>query len=89
MELETTRQVVSNRARLAAARQNLELSAAERTKADEELRIAELRFGLGRGIMLEILDAISLAARARNDQIRAGFEWEQAYAELLFSLGRL
>ena len=89
LELETTRQVVSNRARLAAARQNLELSAAERTKADEELRIAELRFGLGRGIMLEILDAISLAARARNDQIRAGFEWEQAYAELLFSLGRL
>jgi outer membrane protein TolC len=89
MELDATRQVVSTRARLAAASQNLELSAAELVQANEDLRIAELRFGLGRGILLEILDAISVAARARNDQIRAGFEWEEAYAELCFALGRL
>jgi outer membrane protein TolC len=88
LELEVTRQVQVARARLTAALENLELSRAEVAQAEEDLRIARLRFQVGRGIHLEILDAVATLARARLNAARAGYAANLAWADLLFATGR-
>lgn len=87
-EQEATGQVVASRARLAAALQELELAEREVVAAEEGLRIARLRHEAGRGIQLEILDAVAALSRARSARAEAAARSGQARADLLYATGR-
>lgn len=88
LEQEATAQVVAARARLQAAERRLALSAAEVAAAAEQMRISHLRFRAGRGIFLEVLDAVSALARARTGRAAAFAEAGTARANLLYATGR-
>ena len=89
LELAVTRQVVTARATLAAALANVGLSAQEVIRGREDLRLARLRFEMGRSIQLEIIDALDALARARNDRVAAVYRATVARADLLRATGRL
>ena len=63
-----------------AARQNLQTAQAELTNALENLRVARLRQQAGRGIELEVLDALAVAAQARESSLRAQASYDLAVA---------
>lgn len=88
MEQEATGEVVTARARLAAALRALELAEREVAAAEEGLRIARLRHEAGRGIQLEILDAVAALSRARSARAEAAARTGQARADLLYATGR-
>jgi len=85
---EATGEVVTARARLAAALRALELAEREVSAAEEGLRIARLRYEAGRGIQLEILDAVAALSRARSARAEAAARTGQARADLLYATGR-
>jgi len=89
MEQEAAEQVIVARAELEAGRRNMELSRTELARADEDLRIARLRFQAGRSIYLEVLDALAANARARVNVARAGRDAGRAWAEFLYAIGRV
>lgn len=88
MELDATSQVAGARSRLIAALKNLDLSQTELDKGAEDWRIARLRLQAGRGIYLEILDALASLGRARNNRSRALYGALTAQADLLYATGR-
>lgn len=88
LELETTGQVTSARARLVASLQNLDLSQVELAKAEEDWRIAHLRQVAGRSLYVESLDALLALARARNNQVSALYSARLADADLVYATGR-
>lgn len=88
MEQEATAQVVASRARLQAATRAVELAELEVAAAEEGLRIARLRYEAGRGIYLEILDAVSALSRARTARAEASARAGRARADLLYATGR-
>lgn len=87
-EQEATAQVVAARARLAAATRAVDLAEQEVAAADEGLRIARLRYEAGRGIQLEILDAVAALSRARSARAEAAARAGRARADLLYATGR-
>lgn len=89
LELVVTGQVSNARAALEAALENLALAEEVVADADEQLRITRLRFEVGRGIYLEVLDALAAAARARLNRAEAASEAGSAYADWLYAVGRL
>ena len=88
LELETTGQVTSARARLVASLQNLDLSQVEVARAEEDWRIAHLRQLAGRALYVESLDALLALARARNNQVGALYSARLADADLIYATGR-
>lgn len=89
LEQQVAGQVLQARARLEAALANEELAAVEQQAAEVELRIARRRFELGRGLYLEVLDALATLTRARQSVIVAQRERGQAEADYLYASGRL
>ncbi|MCE7874431.1 TolC family protein [bacterium CPR1] len=88
MEYDVAAEVERERARWKAARANEELAGAEVVAAEEELRIARMRFDLGRGLHLEVLDALATLRRARNNQIQAAYRRGLAESDFLYATGR-
>jgi len=88
LELQATAEVVTARARLEAARASAELAGQEVAQTTEDLRIAQLRFAVGRAIHRDVLDSLQAAARARADWLEAIYESNRAHAELLYAVGR-
>ncbi|MEW6278852.1 MAG: TolC family protein, partial [Candidatus Eremiobacterota bacterium] len=88
LELEVTRQVVEARARLDAARANQELSETARARAEEDMKIAIMRFEVGQGEPLDALDTLMAVSRARFNWVQAAYDANVAYADLLFATGR-
>lgn len=82
-------EVARSRVELDAALQNEVLAEAEVRAAAAQLKIARLRFDLGRGLYLEVLDAISVQVRARQNATSAQRQRGVAEAEYLYALGRL
>lgn len=82
-------EVARSRARLEAALPNEELAALEIQAAEAELKIARLRFELGRGIYLEVLESLAALARARQNVLSSQRERGVAEADFLYALGRL
>lgn len=89
LELEVTRQVTEARASYVAARDNVALADDEVARATEDLRVARLRFKLGRAIHLEVVDGLAAVARARLNRLTALFEANVAAADLLRATGKL
>jgi len=65
---------------LNAARTNLQTAQTERENADKTLRVARLRQQVGKAIQLEVLDALSLAASAREMVLHAQARYDLAVA---------
>lgn len=80
-------EVARARAELEAALQNEVLAEAEVKAASAELKIARLRFDLGKGLYLEVLDALTLQFRARQNAASAQRQRGVAEAEYLYALG--
>lgn len=88
LEQDVDRQVTVAWNDLDAARRNLDLALTEVDRAEEDLRVAHLRYTLGRGIYLELLDAVTAASRARLNQANAAWQAATAQANLLYVTGR-
>jgi outer membrane protein TolC len=74
---------------LAAAEKGVEASRKGTEQSEEEFRIVKERFGAGRGIQLEILDAQVSLTRARFNAVAALADYNSALAMWLKATGRL
>jgi len=74
---------------LAAAEKSVEASRKGVEQSDEEFRIIKERFGAGRGIQLEILDAQVSLTRARFNAVAALADYNSALAMWLKATGRV
>jgi len=88
LELAVTGEVMSARARLRSTRDNVILAERAVLEADENLRITQLRYEVGRALPVEVLDALAAATRARADRVNRAYELHAAYAQLLYTTGR-
>ncbi len=74
---------------LGAAEKSVEASQKGLEQAEEEFRIVRERFGAGRGIQVEILDAQASVTRARFNAVSALAEYHGALAMWLKATGRI
>jgi len=86
--LEVERDARSRWEQARAAGENAALALAAQTEAEEVLRISTLRYETGKGIYLEVLDAVANLTRARLSRIRALADYNSAVAELWAAMGR-
>jgi outer membrane protein TolC len=70
-----------------AARRNLTTADSAREDAEEQLRVARLREGVGKAIELEVLDALALAANARETALRALARYDDGIAAVRHAAG--
>ena len=70
-----------------AAQKNMSTADAEQADATESLRVALLRRQAGKAIGLEVLDALSAAAMAREDALDARARYDMAIAALHHAAG--
>lgn len=72
---------------LEAARRNLATAQAAQNDADEQLRVARVRESSGKGIELEVLDALAVASTARENALRALSRYDLAIAAIHHAAG--
>ncbi|GMU56803.1 MAG: hypothetical protein AMXMBFR33_59490 [Candidatus Xenobia bacterium] len=89
LELEVTRQVVDVQARYQAAEANQKLSEDARLRAEEDLRISTMRYEVGQGDPMEVLDTLTATSRMRLSAVQAAYDANVLYADLLYFTGRL
>ncbi len=70
-----------------AAQRNLATAASVRADAEEGLRVARLRESVGKAIELEVLDALAVAANARETALRALARNDDAIAAVRHAAG--
>ena len=73
----------------AAAEKGVEASRKGLEQSEEEFRIVKERFGAGRGIQLEVLDAQVSLTRARFNAVAALADYNSALAMWLKATGRV
>jgi len=88
IRLEVRNQVSGAWVRLHAAQQNVLTSQAALAQAQEDYRIASLRYETGKGILVERLDALTALVRAQVNNLNARYELAAAKAELDRAVGR-
>lgn len=72
---------------LAAARKNLATAQAALSDAQEQVRIAQLREGAGKGIQLEVLDALSMRENARETVAHSLTRYDNAVSAVHHAAG--
>jgi outer membrane protein len=72
---------------LEAAQKNIDTARAAQTDAEEQLRVARLRESSGKGVELEVLDALSVAATSRETVLRSLARYDDAVALLHHAVG--
>jgi outer membrane protein TolC len=72
---------------LSAAEKNVARSEAAVTAAEEQHRLAGLLYDNGKGILLEVLDALTALTRARSNRLQALYEHSVARDRLLRAMG--
>ena len=87
IQLEVERQVATAWQNLLAARQNIQTSQVALASAEEEYRVAQLRYTSGKSINVEVLDALVALVRAHSNQIQALYEVNVANDELARAIG--
>lgn len=70
-----------------ASQANLDTARAAQADAEEQLRVARLRESSGKGIELEVLDALSVAASSRETVLRSLARYDVAVASLHHAVG--
>ena len=71
------------------ARQNVTTAEAELTAARAEYEAANLRYQVGRSIVVEVLDALAARTRAESNIVEALFQYNVARDQLLRAVGSL
>lgn len=89
LRLFTQRDVFNAYRELQAAATNLKSANATLADAKEQLRIAQLREAAGKGINLEVLDALAVAASARENVLGAIARYDNAVAGIRHAVGDL
>jgi len=72
---------------LQAAEQNIKTAQSGVAAAEEDYRVAQLRYESGRGINVEVLDALTALTRARTNRVQALFDHNIARDRLLRATG--
>jgi outer membrane protein TolC len=78
------RQAMAN---LTNARQRLASATKQVQYTTENLRLAQVRYQAGEGILLQVTDAETLLTQARNQEVSARYDYLSAYAQLQHALG--
>lgn len=89
LRLFAQRDVMNAYRELQAASTNLQTARTALTDAQEQLRIAQLREASGKGINLEVLDALTVAANARENILSAMTRYDNAVAGVQHATGDL
>lgn len=74
---------------LRAAAQNLSTARAALSAAEEDARVAKVRYEAGRSVLVEYLDALSALVRAQLNFAQALYDLTVAYSQLERASGRL
>jgi outer membrane protein TolC len=75
-------------ANLSAADQNTRASMEAVAQAEEEHRVAKLRYDAGKGILLEVLDSLTALVRAKVNYSQALYDYSTARDDLDRAVGR-
>ncbi len=86
--LQIGQEVATALASLRTAERNVDTARSGVVAAEEDYRVALLRYTSGFGINLEALDALAAQVRAQSNQIRAMFEYDVAQDRLARAVGR-
>lgn len=78
------RQAMAN---LTNANERLDVATKQVTYAEENLRLARLRYQAGEGILLQVTDAETQLTLARNQFVSARYDYLTAYSQLQHALG--
>jgi outer membrane protein len=89
IRLFTQRDVVNAYRELRAASNNLQTAQTALADSQEQLRIAQLRESSGKGINLEVLDALAVDANARENVLSAITRYDNAVAGVQHATGDL
>lgn len=89
VQLQVNNDVASAWANEQAARQNLDTSQIALAQAQEDYSIQQVRFAAGKGLQLEVLDALAALTTARTQVARAAFEYAVAQNQLLRATGTI
>lgn len=82
-------QVMTAIARLKASDQNVRTAMEAQAAAEEDYRVARLRYDAGKAINLEPLDALAALQRARTNLLQAMFDHSNAVDDLRHATGEL
>lgn len=82
------RDVLTAQANLHAADQNIRTSLEAQAAAEEDYRVARLRYDVGKAINLEPLDALASLVRARVNAAQALYEYNNAVDGLQRATGQ-
>jgi len=87
--LQVSKEVTQAWLMLRTAAQNVHTSQTALAQAEEEYRIAQMRYTTGKGINVEVLDALVALIRARTNHVNALYTYNASQAELDRAVGRL
>jgi outer membrane protein TolC len=73
---------------LQAAERNIRTAETALISADENYRVAQLRYESGRGINVEVLDALTTFTRARTNRVQALFDYNVTRDQLARAIGQ-
>jgi outer membrane protein TolC len=73
---------------LQSAQQNVQTSGTALAQAEEDHRIAVLRYETGKAILVERLDALTSLVRARTNNLNARYELAVTKAQIDRAVGR-
>jgi outer membrane protein TolC len=87
--LQVGREVATALLNLRAAESNVQTARSGLVAAEEEYRVALIRYAAGKGINVEALDAQTAQVRAQSNHVQALFEYHVAQDQLARALGML
>lgn len=87
VKLQVVKDVETARLSLDAARQSIETAKTALASAEEDYRLAQLRYTEGRGINVEVLDALAALTRARTNEAQALYDYAVARDQLARAVG--
>ncbi|MCL5773460.1 MAG: TolC family protein [Firmicutes bacterium] len=88
MQQEVEREITDSWLSLNSALEKIKSAEAASAQAEEDLRIAWLRYSAGKGINVEVLDSIAAYTKARINYIASVYEYNIYNASLLRAMGK-
>lgn len=89
MALQIAQEVVAAMLNLRASEQNLTSARAALASAQEQYRVARIRYESGRSVLVEELDALAAQVRAEGGMVQARYQYNDARDQLLRAVGLL